>query len=135
MVRAGTHCVGPFYALNLEIMNRKSILFASVSVIMLAMSEANAQKSGFSYNFYGSVRNDVFYSTRQNQMSEEGSFYLFPQDKKYDTVFKTRNGADGNHGLIGKFFSGHRIRNTILQGRISMPVVISTFIICVPALG
>lgn len=98
MVRAGTHCVGPFYALNLEIMNRKSILFASVSVIMLAMPEANAQKSGFSYNFYGSVRNDVFYSTRQNQTSEEGSFYLFPLDKKYDTAGKDIN-ASGDLNL------------------------------------
>ena len=47
-----------------------------------------AQKSGFNYNFYGSVRNDIFFSSRQNQTSEEGSFYLFPLDKNYDEIVK-----------------------------------------------
>ena len=44
-----------------------------------------AQKTGFKYDFYGFVRNDFFYSSRQSQTSEEGSFYLFPLDNNYDT--------------------------------------------------
>ena len=79
-------------------MNKKNILLAGISMIMLAPQAVDAQKSGFSYNFYGSVRNDIFYSTRQNQTAEEGSFYLFPLDKKLDAAGKDIN-ASGDFNL------------------------------------
>ncbi len=65
---------------------------------MLAQVALFAQKSGFNYNFYGSVRNDIFFSSRQNQTSEEGSFYLFPLDKNYDAAGKDIN-ANGDLNL------------------------------------
>jgi hypothetical protein len=69
-------------------------LLAGMAIAMSAPQIVSAQKSGFSYNFYGFVRNDIFLSTRQSQTSEEGSFYLFPLDHDYDV-----NGKDVNAGL------------------------------------
>ena len=66
-------------------------LLAGMAIAMLASQTVSAQKNGFSYNFYGSVRNDVFFSSRQSQTSEEGSFYLFPLNHNYD-----QNGNDIN---------------------------------------
>ena len=72
-------------------------LLAGIAIVMLAPQTMSAQKKGFSYDFYGSVRNDIFLSSRQSQTSEEGSFYLFPLDKVYDAEGKDLNaGADLN---------------------------------------
>lgn len=72
-------------------------LLAGIAIVMLAPQTMSAQKKGFSYDFYGFVRNDIFLSSRQSQTSEEGSFYLFPLDKVYDVEGEDLNaGADLN---------------------------------------
>ena len=78
-------------------MNYMQNLLACIVIAMLVPQTMSAQKKGFSYDFYGSVRNDIFLSSRQSQTSEEGSFYLFPLDKVYDAEGKDLNaGADLN---------------------------------------
>ena len=52
-------------------------------------NSALGQKSNFSYNFYGFIRGDLFYNTRQSVAPVDGNFYLYPLDKKTD-----KNGQD-----------------------------------------
>ncbi len=59
-----------------------------------------AQKKDFSYSFYGFIRNDVFYNSRANIAPVEGSFYLYPLDRKLDS-----NGADLNEQSNTGFYS------------------------------
>ncbi|MBQ8009558.1 MAG: hypothetical protein IJ628_00420 [Bacteroidaceae bacterium] len=48
-------------------------LLAGMAIAMSAPQIVSAQKSGFSYNYYGFVRNDIFLSKRQSQTNTSPS--------------------------------------------------------------
>ncbi|MDR1624684.1 MAG: hypothetical protein LBS04_06905 [Tannerellaceae bacterium] len=64
---------------------RKSLLLLSC---LLSVSFVFAQKKNFIYTFYGFVRGDAYYNSRNNVEAVDGNFYLYPLDKEPD--------ADGN---------------------------------------
>lgn len=68
-------------------MKRILLLFAAIFVLL----SVSAQVKDFSYKFYGRVRGDVFYNSRHNVESVEGTFYMYPMDVKPDA-----NGEDLN---------------------------------------
>ena len=43
-----------------------------------------AQKDGFGYKFYGQVRNDFFFNSRQNNESVDGALLSYPKPKSLD---------------------------------------------------
>ncbi|MDR0393519.1 MAG: hypothetical protein LBH77_00010 [Tannerella sp.] len=61
---------------------------------------ANAQKKNFNYNFYGFVRGDLYYNSRNNIESVDGLFYLYPADKRPDA-----EGKDLNATSNGSFYT------------------------------
>ncbi|MDD3321847.1 MAG: hypothetical protein PHS59_10430 [Paludibacter sp.] len=54
---------------------KKNFLLLFISLTTVAMSEDSA----VSFKFYGFVRNDIFYNSRQNVESTDGAFHLFPK--------------------------------------------------------
>lgn len=58
-----------------------------------------AQKSNFSYRFYGQVRGDLFYNTRANAENVDGLFHLYPKDVSLDA-----DGKDLNASPNGSFY-------------------------------
>lgn len=58
-----------------------------------------AQKKDFSYKFYGQIRTDVFYNSRDNEESVDGLFYMYPKDKAPDA-----EGNDLNSTPNGNFY-------------------------------
>lgn len=59
-----------------------------------------AQKKDFSYNFYGFVRGDWYYNSRQNNEAVDGLFYLFPKKEELDA-----QGNDLNAKPNGSFYT------------------------------
>ncbi|MFI3258948.1 MAG: hypothetical protein R3Y16_02500 [Rikenellaceae bacterium] len=59
-----------------------------------------AQKSNYDYNFYGFVRSDFFYNSRDNAASFNEIFYLYPLDVELDAA-----GNDLNSSSSSGFFS------------------------------
>ncbi|MCH5328607.1 MAG: hypothetical protein J1E02_06270 [Coprobacter sp.] len=99
-----------------------------------------AQKKNFSYQFYGFVRADLFYDTRDNECTLSDNFYLYPKDRLPDDAgqdlnaqpsgsfytFTTRLGLDVTGPLVGKAtpsakveadFCGFGANNTMLRIR------------------
>jgi len=52
-----------------------------------------AQKEGFSYKFYGQVRNDIYFNSRQNNESVDGALLSFPKAKNLDPAGDDINGV------------------------------------------
>ena len=71
-------------------MNKK--LFITTSVFCTTMTGL-AQKKDFSYRFYGQVRNDIYFNTRQNNESVDGALLSYPKDKELDPSGKDLNGV------------------------------------------
>ncbi len=65
---------------------------------LLTLFTARAQRPDFSYKFYGFVRGDLYYNSRDNAEAINGIFYLYPLDKSPDA-----NGKDLNSGFNGNF--------------------------------
>lgn len=59
-----------------------------------------AQRENFSYKFYGFVRGDLYYNTRDNAESVDGVFYLYPLRKDLDP-----NGKDLNANSNSSFYT------------------------------
>ena len=53
---------------------------------------ALAQKEGFSYKFYGQVRTDFYFNSRQNNESVDGALLSYPKGKDLDPAGKDLNG-------------------------------------------
>ena len=60
----------------------------------------NAQKKNFDYSFYGFVRGDIYYNSRNNIESVDGLFYLYPADRSDDA-----DGKDLNANPNGSFYT------------------------------
>ena len=69
-------------------------------IFLLFSSYSYAQKKGFSYDFYGFIRGDLFYNTRKSVAPVDGNFYLYPLDKSYDV-----EGEDLNEVTNGTFYT------------------------------
>ncbi len=76
----------------------RRILFFTVCCCLLV--PAMAQKKDFAYNFYGFVRGDLFYNSRQNVAPVDGNFYLYPLD-----IVRDADGNDLNASPNGSFYS------------------------------
>lgn len=77
---------------------------------LIATLACQGQRENFSYKFYGFVRGDIYYNSRINAEAVDGTFYLYPLNKKLDTdgkdlnavsnssfyTFTTRLGIDAN---------------------------------------
>ena len=50
-----------------------------------------AQKKDFSYKFYGQVRNDIYFNSRQNNESVDGALLSYPKGKDIDPAGKDIN--------------------------------------------
>lgn len=99
---------------------KKILIFIAV---LFNSSLVSAQKSDFSYRFYGFVRGDLFYNTRANQAPVDGNFYLYPLDCDLDSkgndinatpngsfyTFTTRLGIDMDGPKIGNATSSAKI--------------------------
>lgn len=69
-------------------MNKKIL----VTVLVVALSlPLMAQKENFGYKFYGQVRNDFYFNSRQNNESVDGALLSYPKAKDLDP-----NGEDIN---------------------------------------
>jgi len=81
--------------LSLRFLIRRSMdkkLFAITISLLFALSlMAQEEKTKFSTKFYGFVRGDFAYDTRQSVSANEGLFHLYPKDKAPDA-----NGEDLN---------------------------------------
>ena len=72
-------------------MNKK---FLTITLIVMTVSLTSwAQKNDFSYKFYGQVRNDIFFNSRQNNESVDGALLSYPKGKDLDPVGKDLNGV------------------------------------------
>jgi hypothetical protein len=59
-----------------------------------------SQKKTFDYSFYGFLRGDLYYNSRQNIETVDGLFYLYPKD-----VLKDADGRDLNSALNSSFYT------------------------------
>ena len=78
------------------IMKRGLLLFFSAVFCIPAFT----QRKNFTYNFYGFVRADLFYDTRNNETTVSDNFYLFPKNTVYDA-----DGKDLNAKPSGSFYT------------------------------
>ncbi|WP_280745450.1 MULTISPECIES: hypothetical protein [unclassified Parabacteroides] len=78
-------------------MQKLLFIFAS---IFLIQSSVNAQQKNFTYKFYGFVRGDLYYNSRNNVEAVDGNFYLYPLDKAPDAT-----GKDMNANPNGSFYT------------------------------
>ena len=51
-----------------------------IAGLLLCTLSVFAQKKNFSYQFYGQVRGDLFYNSRENGEIVDGLFQLYPKD-------------------------------------------------------
>ena len=65
----------------------KKLLFL-VALLMVPSFFALAQKEGFSYKFYGQVRTDFYFNSRQNNESVDGALLSYPKGKDLDPAGK-----------------------------------------------
>ena len=67
-------------------------LLLLVALLMVPSFFALAQKEGFSYKFYGQVRTDFYFNSRQNNESVDGALLSYPKGKDLDPAGKDLNG-------------------------------------------
>ena len=68
-----------------------------LAALLMTSSAVSAQQKGFDYKFYGQIRTDIFYNSRDNTQSVDGLFYMYPKDKSLDPNGKDLNGADNSN--------------------------------------
>ena len=78
-------------------MKKRNIL--TLLLVFATILELNAQIKDVKFNFYGSVRADIFYNSRVSQEMIDGLFYMYPLDKKLDA-----NGEDLNARASSNFY-------------------------------
>ena len=70
-------------------MRKKTLIIA---LLMIAPSFAMwAQNKNFSYKFYGQVRNDIYFNSRQNNESVDGALLSYPKGRDYDPAGEDLN--------------------------------------------
>lgn len=74
----------------------KRIIYAIVLICLFSV-KILAQKKDYSYKFYGQIRGDVYYNSRQNTESVDGLFCLFPKEVKLDKAGKDINGVSNSN--------------------------------------
>lgn len=65
----------------------------TAAILCVVTTPLFAQQKNFSYNFYGWVRNDIFYNSRQNQEAEDGAQLNFPLEIIADPDRNDLNGT------------------------------------------
>lgn len=93
-------------------------LVAFVFSFLLLTNNLWAQRSNFSYKFYGQVRADLFYNSRANEETVDGLFYMYPKDKELDANGKDLNAtANGSmyllYSRLGIDIQGPNIGNAV----------------------
>ena len=73
------------------------ILHSSLLLLAFMPCSAMAQKKDFTYKFYGQVRTDLFYNTRDNSETVDGLFYMFPLDESLDPNGNDLNDDDNSN--------------------------------------
>lgn len=73
----------------------KKIIYAIVLICLFSV-KTSAQKKDYSYKFYGQIRGDLYYNSRQNTESVDGLFCLFPKEVKLDKAGKDINGESNS---------------------------------------
>lgn len=68
-----------------------------LAAFLMTSSAVFAQQKGFGYKFYGQIRTDIFYNSRDNVQSVDGLFYMYPKDEVLDPNGKDLNGADNSN--------------------------------------
>ncbi|MDR3250906.1 MAG: hypothetical protein LBT42_04485 [Tannerella sp.] len=76
---------------------RKILVFIYCAVTVCS---AHSQKKTFDYSFYGFLRGDLYYNTRNNVEVVDGLFYLYPADVSPDA-----DGKDLNAMSNGSFYT------------------------------
>lgn len=76
---------------------RKILILA---ICLCSTFSSFSQNKKFSYKFYGFVRGDLYYDSRDNVATVDDIFYLFPKDINLDP-----NGKDLNANPSGSFYS------------------------------
>lgn len=75
-------------------------ILLSLLTLPLLFTSAKSQKENFTYNFYGFVRGDLYYNSRENYETVDGLFYLYPKDIERDP-----NGKDLNANPNSAFYT------------------------------
>lgn len=103
----------------------KSMRWGMMLACLLGMINwnADAQKTPFSYKFYGQVRGDLFYNSRANAEMVDGLFYLYPKDVQPDADGKDLNASpNGSFYLLYSRFgvdvSGPRIGRAVSSAKL-----------------
>ena len=68
-------------------------------ILLLCGTYAMGQVKGMDYKFYGFIRADLFYNSRQSVAPVDGNFYLFPLDRAEDARGQDLN-AQANANFI-----------------------------------
>ena len=84
---------GLVYAQNLSSKSQDSIKTVNDSVVQVK------QESKFSINYYGFIRNDIMFDTRQTVDVREGTVLMWPSDVNYDQNGKDINATSQLHML------------------------------------
>ncbi len=91
----------------------------------LLIHPATAQIKNFTYKFYGFVRGDLFYNSRQNVDAIDGNFYLYPMDKDLDEDGKDINASPNSSFYtfttrLGVDLTGPRVGSAKSSAKIEM---------------
>jgi len=65
-------------------MSKQRKVLVIVSLILGAVCSLTAQKAPFAYDFYGFIRGEGYYNSRQNTEAVDGLFYFLPSDRYPD---------------------------------------------------
>ncbi len=101
----------------------RKLLMAGLFLCLALMGFA--QKKDFTYKFYGQVRGDLFYNSRENGEIVDGLFHLYPMDHEYDADGKDLNAqANGSFYLLytrlGLDVTGPSIKNAETSAKIEI---------------
>lgn len=77
---------------------RRIVFFGLCSLCIFC--SVDAQKKNFDYSYYGFVRGDLYYNSRNNMEVVDGLFYLYPKDRLTDP-----DGKDVNAKSNGSFYT------------------------------
>lgn len=79
---------------------KKLLLFLSMAGILSSLQAQNTSESELKYDFYGFLRGDYYYDSRQSVASSENVFFLYPKDENIDD-----SGADLNNVPNAGFYT------------------------------
>ena len=70
------------------------------ALVCLSSHSIYAQEKKFKFKYYGQIRTDIFYNSRDSQEMIDGLFYMYPLNKQLDA-----NGRDLNDKFSGNFYA------------------------------